>query len=168
LFSWPGVESGEQARVQGEADQVRGGDGGAFSSVSWGLTACTIYGTYPYKVLLVTKQPKKIPAFFYQTPAGAEPVRDWLKKLDDDDRRVIGEDVATVEYGWPVGMPICRSLGGGLWEVRSSLPSRREARVIFVVLDEQMLLLHGFIKKTQNTPKADLDLATKRMKEMKK
>ena len=114
----------------------------------------------------MAKQPKKIPAFFYQTPAGAEPVRDWLKKLDDDDRRVIGEDVATVEYGWPVGMPICRSLGGGLWEVRSSLPSRREGRVIFAVSGEQMLLLHGFIKKTQKTPKADLDLAIKRMKEI--
>ena len=114
----------------------------------------------------MAKQPKKIPAFFYQTPAGAEPVRDWLKKLDDDDRRVIGEDVATVEYGWPVGMPTSRPLSGGLWEVRSSLPSRREARVIFAVIDEQMVLLHGFIKKTQKTPKADLDLAVKRLKEI--
>jgi len=62
----------------------------------------------------LAKQPKKIPAFFFQTSAGTEPVRDWLKDLDDDDRRVIGEDIATVEYGWPVGMPTCRSLGDGL------------------------------------------------------
>lgn len=114
----------------------------------------------------MAKQPKKIPAFFFQTSAGAEPVRDWLKDLDDDDRRVIGEDIATVEYGWPVGMPTCRSLGDGLWEVRSSLPSRREARVIFVVRENQMILLHGFIKKVQKTPKADLDLALKRVKEL--
>jgi phage-related protein len=116
----------------------------------------------------VARQPKKIPAFFYQTSAGAEPVRDWLKGLDDDDRRVVGEDIATVEYGWPVGMPICGSLSGGLWEVRSSLPSRREARVIFAVIGEQMVLLHGFIKKTPKTPKADLDLAKKRLKEIKR
>jgi phage-related protein len=115
----------------------------------------------------VARQPKKIPAFFYQTASGAEPVRDWLLTLDDDDRRVIGIDVATVEYGWPVGMPTCRSIGNGLWEVRSSLPSRREARVIFAVLEQQMVLLHGFIKKTQKTPKADLDLALKRLKDLK-
>lgn len=114
----------------------------------------------------MAKQPKKIPAFFFQTSAGTEPVRDWLKDLDDDDRRVIGEDIATVEYGWPVGMPTCRSLGDGLWEVRSSLPSRRDARVIFVVMEKQMILLHGFIKKVQKTPKADFDLALKRVKEL--
>lgn len=115
----------------------------------------------------MARQPKKIPAFFYQTAAGAEPVRDWLLTLDAEDRRVIGVDIATVEYGWPVGMPTCRSLSDGLWEVRSSLPSRREARVIFAVIDEQMVLLHGFIKKSQKTPKADLDLALKRLKDVK-
>lgn len=113
------------------------------------------------------RQPKKTPAFFYQTASGVEPVRDWLLTLDAEDRRAIGVDIATVEYGWPVGMPTCRSLGGGLWEVRSSLPSRREARVIFVVVDDQMVLLHAFIKKSQKTPKNDLDLALKRMKEVK-
>lgn len=115
----------------------------------------------------MARQPKKIPAFFYETAAGAEPVRDWLLTLDDEDRRVIGVDIATVEYGWPVGMPTCRSLGERLWEVRSSLPSRREARVIFAVFEEQMVLLHGFIKKSQKTPKADIDLALKRLKEVK-
>jgi len=116
---------------------------------------------------VVARQPKKIPAFFYQTAAGAEPVRDWLLTLDADDRRVIGVDIATVEYAWPIGMPTCRSLSNGLWEVRSSLPSRREARVIFAVMEEQMVLLHAFIKKTQKTPKSDRDLALKRMKEIK-
>lgn len=80
---------------------------------------------------------------------------------------MIGVDIATVEYGWPVGMPTCRSLGDRLWEVRSSLASRREARVIFAVIEEQMVLLHAFIKKTQKTPKTDLDLALKRLKETK-
>lgn len=115
----------------------------------------------------MARQPKKLPAFFYETAAGAEPVRDWLLTLDDEDRRVIGVDIATVEYAWPVGMPTCRSLGAGLWEVRSSLPSRREARVVFAVVEEQMVLLHGFIKKSAKTPKADLDLASKRLKDVK-
>jgi len=115
----------------------------------------------------MAKRPKKVPAFFFQTASGAEPVREWLKDLDDKDRRVIGEDIATVEYGWPVGMPICRPLGDGLWEVRSSLPSRREARIIFSIIEEQMVLLHGFIKKTQKMPKAELDLALKRLKDIK-
>ena len=109
---------------------------------------------------------KKLPAFFYQSASGAEPVRDWLRSLSADDRRVIGEDVATIEFGWPVGMPTCRPLSGGLWEVRSSLPSKREARIIFTVIDEQMILLHGFIKKTQKTPKTDIDLARRRWKEI--
>ncbi len=115
----------------------------------------------------MAKRPKKVPAFFFQTASGAEPVREWLKDLDDKDRRVVGEDIATVEYGWPVGMPICRPLGDGLWEVRSSLPSRREARIIFSIIEEQMVLLHGFIKKTQKMPKAELDLALKRLKDIK-
>lgn len=115
----------------------------------------------------MARQPKKIPAFFYQTASGAEPVRDWLLTLDTDDRRIIGVDIATVEYGWPVGMPTCRSLGGGLWEVRSSLASRREARVIFAIVGERLVLLHGFIKKSQKAPKSDLDLALKRLKEIK-
>lgn len=110
--------------------------------------------------------PKRLPAFFYQSASGAEPVRDWLRKLPDEDRRVIGEDIATVEFGWPVGMPVCRALGEGLWEVRSSLPSRREARVIFGIIGDRMVLLPAFIKKQQRTPKADLDRAKERLKEL--
>ena len=111
---------------------------------------------------------KIVPAAFYRTPQGAEPVRDFFRTLPREDRRIIGADVATVEYGWPVGKPTCAPLGLGLWEVRSTLSTRRIARVIFTLHDRQMVLLHGFIKKTQKTPAADLDIARKRMKEIKK
>ena len=68
---------------------------------------------------------KKIPAAFYQSGAGREPVREWLKARDAEDRKVIGEDIATVEYGWPIGMPTCRPLGQGLWVVRSEITGSR-------------------------------------------
>ena len=110
---------------------------------------------------------KEIPVFFYQTPTGAEPVRDWLRSLPDADRRTIGLDLATVQVGWPVGMPLCRPLGGGLWEVRSTLPSHQIARVLFFVHEGRLGVVHGFIKKTQKTPPDDLALARKRMQEMK-
>ena len=109
---------------------------------------------------------KCLPAFFYALPSGREPVRGWLKALDADDRKVIGEDIKDVEFSWPIGMPLCRALGKGLWEVRSDLAGGRIARVIFCVHGGRMVLLHGFIKKTQKTPKGDLELAIKRMKEM--
>jgi phage-related protein len=109
---------------------------------------------------------KKLPAAFYCTAAGREPVREWLKGLDETDRRTVGQDIATAEFGWPVGMPVCGSLGNGLYEIRSDISHGRITRVIFGVADEQMVLLHGFIKKTQRTPKADLDLALKRKKEL--
>lgn len=109
----------------------------------------------------------EIPLIFYQTPTGIEPVRDWLRSLPEADRRVIGLDLATVQVGWPVGMPLCRPLGGGLWEVRSSLPSRQIARVLFFVHEGRLGVVHGFIKKTQKTPPDDLALARKRMQEMK-
>jgi len=89
-----------------------------------------------------------------------------LKDLPPADRRTLGEDIGTVEFGWPVGMPLCRALGNGLWEIRSDLSSNRTARVIFCVAEDRMVLLHGFIKKAQKTPKADLELARKRQKEI--
>lgn len=115
----------------------------------------------------MAKALKRVPASFYQSPSGKEPVREWLKALPDDDRKVIGIDIATAEYGWPVGMPLCRSLEEGLWEIRSSLPSHKIARVLFCVTQDRMVLLHGFIKKMQKTPKKELALAKKRMKEIK-
>ena len=109
---------------------------------------------------------KKLPASFYATPNGNEPVREWLLELNEDDRRTVGFDIATAELGWPVGMPLCRSLGNGLWEIRSNISSGRIARVRFTPTQGRMVLLHGFIKKTQKTPKPDLDLAQKRRKEI--
>jgi phage-related protein len=111
---------------------------------------------------------KILPAIFYRTAAGSEPVRDWLKSLSRDDKRIVGQDIATVEFGWPVGMPHCRSLAPrrGLWEVRSSLTGNRIGRVLFFIHEGQMVLLHGFIKKTQQTPDQELDLAVKRKKEI--
>lgn len=111
---------------------------------------------------------KRVPAVFYRTMQGASPVRDFLLGLLREDRRVIGNDIATVEYGWPVGKPICAPVGLGLWEVRSNLTSKRIARVLFTIHEGQMVLLHGFVKKTQKTPQAALDLARDRMKEVKK
>ena len=98
--------------------------------------------------------------------SGREPVREWLRALDEKDRKAIGEDIKDVEFSWPIGMPLCRSLGKGLWEVRSDLAGGRIARVIFCIADDQMVLLHGFMKKTQKTPEADLDLASRRKKEI--
>ena len=110
---------------------------------------------------------KVIRAVFYQAKSGREPVRDWLlSELSLDDRKTIGADIATVEYGWPIGMPVSRSLGQGLREVRSQLSGNRISRVIFFIAGSRMILLHGFIKKSQRTPKPDLDLALKRRKEI--
>lgn len=109
---------------------------------------------------------KKLPAIFYRTIGGAVPVRDWLKELSDEDRYIIGGDIAKAEFGWPIGMPTCRSLGSGLWEVRSSLPHGRIARMIFCVSGGHMVLLHSFHKKTQATPQNALELARKRQKEI--
>jgi phage-related protein len=111
-------------------------------------------------------EPKKLPAAFYRSTSGAEPVRDWLKALSGADRKVLGYEIGLVEFGWPVGMPVCRPLGNGLWEVRSSLVGNRIVRVIFCIAEGRMVLLHGFIKKTQKTPKADLDLARNRKNEV--
>lgn len=91
-------------------------------------------------------------------------MREWLKSLDLHDRKTIGEDIKDVEFSWPIGMPLVRSLGRDLWEVRSSLKGGRIARVIFCVEPDCMVLLHGFEKKTQKTPKREIDLALKRMK----
>jgi phage-related protein len=115
---------------------------------------------------MTSRHLREIPAVFYRTAGGAEPVLDWLRGLPIDDRRAIGTDLATVQFGWPIGMPLCRPLGDGLWEVRSSLPSRRIARVLFFADDGRIGVVHGFIKKTQKTLAGDLELARKRMKEM--
>jgi phage-related protein len=105
---------------------------------------------------------KKITVAFFATESGAEPVRLWLRSLDKVDRLRIGEDIADVEFEWPVGLPVCRPLGGGLYEVRTTLKDRI-ARVFFTIEGSRMVLLHGFIKKSQSTPQPDLDLVRRRL-----
>lgn len=110
---------------------------------------------------------KKLPAaFFRQEVGGREPAREWLKELSPADRKIVGDDIRDLEFAWPVGLPLCRSLGGGLWEVRSDLTDGKIARVIFCVHQGHAVLLHAFVKKTQKTPAGDLELARKRMKEV--
>ena len=99
--------------------------------------------------------------------AGGEPVRDWLKDLPVLDRKTIGEDIKTVQFGWPLGMPLVAHLESGIWEVRTRL-SNRIARVLFVLDGDVMVLLHGFMKKEQKTPKPELDLAKERLKLLKR
>ncbi len=103
---------------------------------------------------------------FFRTETGREPVREWLKSLPRDERRILGEDIKTVQFGWPLGMPLVRKLVAGLWEVRSRLPGRI-ARVTFTADAGQMVLLHGFIKKSQKTPVEDLELAKNRLRLLK-
>ena len=109
---------------------------------------------------------QRLAVVFFATSTGREPVREWLKSLDRDDRREVGADILAVQKGWPLGLPLCRSLGQGRWEVRSTLPSRRIARVIFAFDGNTIVLLNGFIKKTQKTPLDEIDIALRRLKEM--
>jgi phage-related protein len=109
---------------------------------------------------------KKLPARFYVSAQGRNPVRDWILSLSRPDRHAIGKDIQKIEFEWPLDRPHCAPLGGGLWEVRSSLSGNRIARVIFCMGEGHMILLHGFMKKSQKTPQPDLDLARKRMKEL--
>lgn len=110
--------------------------------------------------------PKRLVARFFRTATGREPVREWLKELGKPDSTLIGADIKTVEFGWPVGMPTCRPMGKGLYEVRTDLPRNRIARVLFCVGEGILFLLHGFIKKTPKTPKEDLELALARKREL--
>lgn len=102
---------------------------------------------------------------FFRTTAGNEPVREWLKSLTREDRKSIGEDIKTAQFGWPIGMPLIRKLEKGLWEVRTTLEDGI-ARVIFTVVGNRMILLHGFVKKSQKTPKNDLETARKRLSQV--
>lgn len=105
---------------------------------------------------------------FYSTAGGGEIIKDWLRSFNKADRAILGEDLLTVQLGFPMGLPLCRSLGQGLWEARSTLSNgRREARMIFYHdgQAEALVVLHGFIKKTRTTPKADIDIALKRKRE---
>lgn len=116
---------------------------------------------------MVRSEDPRLLVVFYRTTAGREPVREWLRGLDRDARRVIGEDVKTVQYGWPLGMPLVRSLGDGLWDVRSRLRDG-VARVVFFAERGVMVLVHGFIKKSQKMPDGELALARRRVAELRR
>jgi phage-related protein len=107
-----------------------------------------------------------LPVTFYKSAVGNDPVVEWFRELSKEDRKRVGLDLLRVQENWPIGMPVCKSLGKGLWEVRSALSSNRISRVLFFLHGAEVCVVHGFIKKTQATPKQDLELARKRMKEM--
>jgi len=107
---------------------------------------------------------KIITVRFFKSASGNEPVKDWLLSLDIEDRRIVGFDIKTVEFGWPIGMPLVRKLKKDIWEVRCDISNGRIARVLFTVIGNSMVLLHGFIKKSQKTPKSDIDTADDRRK----
>jgi phage-related protein len=100
---------------------------------------------------------------FFRTETGREPVREWVKSLPREQRKIIGEDIKTVQFGWPLGMPLVRKLDKDLWEVRIRLPDGI-ARVLFTTGARRMILLHGFIKKSQTTPQGELALAKTRLR----
>ncbi len=102
---------------------------------------------------------------FYASNSGSEPVREWLKSLPASERRAIGEDIKTVQFGWPLGMPLVRKLAKDLWEIRAHLKDRI-ARILFTLVAHKMVLLHGFIKKSQDTPLEELDVAKSRLQQL--
>jgi phage-related protein len=127
---------------------------------------CIICGTIPF--VAEASQGSTEPVLwvvFYCTEAGNEPVRQWLKELKREDRKTLGEDIKTAQYGWPLGMPLIRKLEPRLWEVRSRT-SQGIARVLFTVDDGVMVLLHGFVKKSQKTPPEDLRTARQRLADL--
>ena len=112
---------------------------------------------------------KRLPARFFESATGKIPVHEWLLSLDARDRKVIGDDIRAAEFGWPIGMPLCRSISGhkGLLEIRTNLPGVRISRVFFCNHEGAMVLLHGFIKKTQKTPQHELSIADGQLRGMK-
>jgi phage-related protein len=107
----------------------------------------------------------KLNAVFFKTSGGAEPVRDWLKLLTKADKQTIGNDIKTVQYGWPLGMPLVDYLNDGLWEVRVKLSGGRIARILFFMTEHTMVLVHAFMKKSKATLQHDLDIAKARKKQ---
>ncbi|MEW5814099.1 MAG: type II toxin-antitoxin system RelE/ParE family toxin [Spirochaetota bacterium] len=106
---------------------------------------------------------KIIKTVFFKSESGSMPVRDWLYELSQEERKRIGEEIKTVEFGWPLGMPVVKKLAPNLWEVRIRLKDKI-ARVIFTIVEDYMVLLHGFIKKSQKIPQEDIELALKRLR----
>jgi phage-related protein len=111
-------------------------------------------------------QPRKVPLVFFRTLAEGEPVREWLKELPEAERHLIGKDLLRAQWRWPIGMPLCRPMGDGLWEIRTDLPTKRTSRVLLCLHRDHLVALHGYIKKTRKTPDEDLKIARKRKKEL--
>ncbi len=103
----------------------------------------------------------KLRVVFYRNASDREPVRDWLRSLDRESKKIIGDDIKTVQYGWPLGMPLVKNLGDGLWEVRSQLRDGI-ARVVFFVEEGLLAVVHGFMKKSRKTPRKELQTARRR------
>ena len=97
----------------------------------------------------------RLKVVFYKTETGNEPVREWIQSLTSEEKKTIGEDIKTIQFGWPLGMPLIRKLESDLWEIRSHLKNRT-ARVLFTIIEDNMILLHGFVKKSQKIPKQDI------------
>jgi phage-related protein len=109
---------------------------------------------------------KRLNVYFYKEMSGKEPVKEWLQELSKEDKKIIGDDIFVIQYNWPMGKPLVEYLTKGLWEVRTTLDNRI-ARIIFIVDKKSMVLLNGFIKKTQSTPPNEIDIALKRIKKYK-
>jgi phage-related protein len=115
---------------------------------------------------LITEDPNLIlKVIFYRSETNVEPVREWLKLLSKQDKTIIGQDIKTLQFGWPLGMPLVRKIDPNLWEIRIKL-DHKSARIFFTVHKNTMILLHGFIKKTQKTPMNELEIAQKRLKQI--
>ena len=103
--------------------------------------------------------------FFRISGSGSEPVREWIRSLAPGEKQKVGKSIRLIELGWPIGMPVCRSLGDGIFEVRVNL-DKRIGRVLFCIAAGEMWLLHAFIKTTQKTPVRDLHIARQRKNEL--
>lgn len=102
---------------------------------------------------------------FFRLDSGREPVRIWLRQMSQKNRKTIGEDIKTLQFGWPVGMPLARKMGENLWELRSDVSSGI-ARTFFSIFEEHIVLLHGFVKKSKKTPPKELALAKRRLSKL--
>ena len=112
----------------------------------------------------MTIEDMRLGVVFFRAESGTEPVRKWLKALSESHKKAIGEDIKTVQFGWPLGMPLVEKLARNLWEVRSKVPDGI-ARVLFTVDGQLMILLHGFIKKTRRIPQTEMNTARSRLKQ---
>lgn len=108
---------------------------------------------------------RPISVVFFELDSGREPVRDWLKNMDRKDRKSVGEDIKTLQFGWPLGMPLARKLDKNFWELRSQL-THGIARTFFTIYDQRIVLLHGFVKKQQKTPPNELMTAKRRLNKL--